>query len=36
MEQNAKTVQKQVIVRLYQPDMDALKGAARQAGHPRP
>lgn len=32
MEQNAKTVQKQVIVRLYQPDMDALKGAARQAG----
>ena len=32
MEQNAKTVQKQVIIRLYQPDMDALKSAARQAG----
>lgn len=29
MEQNAKTVQKQVIVRMYQPDMDALKAAAK-------
>ena len=29
MEQNAKTVQKQVIVRMYLPDMEALKAAAK-------
>ena len=32
MEQTTKTIQKQVIVRMYQPDMDALKAAVRQAG----
>ena len=30
MEQNAKTVQKQVIVRMYQPDMEILKAAVKQ------